>query len=99
MPDSASIDMDHLTKLARIALSEEEKARFGGELGTILNYFDQLKSVDVSGVEPSAHAFPVYNVLREDVPGPSLDVEMLLRIAPQSRDRQVVVPRVVDDEG
>lgn len=91
--------MDHLAKLARIALTEEEKGRFGGELGTILNYFDQLKNAVVSDVEPSAHAFPVYNVLREDVPGPSLDVEMLLRIAPQARDRQVAVPRVVDDEG
>ncbi len=99
MSEPASIDMDHLAKLARIALTAEEKARFGGELGTILNYFDQLKTVNVDGVEPSAHAFPVYNVLREDVPGPSLDVEMLLRIAPQARDRQVVVPRVVDDEG
>lgn len=91
--------MDHLAKLARIALTEEEKAHFSGQLGTILNYFDQLKSVNMDGVEPSAHAFPVYNILRGDEPGPALDVEALLRIAPASRDNQVLVPRVVDDEG
>lgn len=99
MAQTSTIDMNHLAKLARIALSEEEKARFGRELSVILDYFDQLKAVNVGGVEPSSHAFPVYNILRDDTPGPTLDIAALQRIAPAFRDEQVVVPRVVDDEG
>ncbi|MDR2430053.1 MAG: Asp-tRNA(Asn)/Glu-tRNA(Gln) amidotransferase subunit GatC [Puniceicoccales bacterium] len=94
-----SIDMDHLAKLARIALAEDEKTRFGAQLGDIVRYFDQLKSVDTDGVEPSAHAFPVYNMLRPDATGPTLNITALRRIAPAFRDNQVVVPRIVDDEG
>lgn len=91
--------MDHLAKLARIALTEDEKARFGVQLGDIVRYFDQLNTVNVEGVEPSAHAFPVHNVLRPDATGPTLEVGALERIAPAFRDGQVVVPRIVDDEG
>jgi aspartyl-tRNA(Asn)/glutamyl-tRNA(Gln) amidotransferase subunit C len=98
-PTRADINIDHLAKLARIALGDAEKARLAGELGLILDYFEQLKSVDVSGVEPSAHAFPVYNILRDDTPGPTLGADALRRIAPEFRDDCVVVPRVVDDEG
>jgi aspartyl-tRNA(Asn)/glutamyl-tRNA(Gln) amidotransferase subunit C len=99
MPSSESIDIDHLAKLARIALSDAEKTRLTGELGVILDYFKKLETADVAGVEPSAHAFPVFNVLREDAPGPVLDTAALAGIAPAFRDDQVVVPRVVDDEG
>ncbi|MDR2845469.1 MAG: Asp-tRNA(Asn)/Glu-tRNA(Gln) amidotransferase subunit GatC [Puniceicoccales bacterium] len=98
-PSAASIDLEHLAKLARIALSDAEKIRFGKELDTILSYFKQLDEVVVEGVEPSAHAFPVYNVLRDDTSGPTLDTAVLQRIAPAFRDEQVAVPRVVDDEG
>lgn len=90
--------MEHIAKLARIALSEREKTRFSRELGAILNYFDILKSVNVDGVEPSAHAFPVYNVLRDDTTAPMLDTAALQRIAPAFHDDQVLVPRVVDAE-
>ncbi|MDR2862828.1 MAG: Asp-tRNA(Asn)/Glu-tRNA(Gln) amidotransferase subunit GatC [Puniceicoccales bacterium] len=93
------IDINHLAKLARIALSDEEKIRFAHELGGILSYFEQLKQVNVEGVAPSAHAFPVYDMLREDEAGPLLDTDALQRIAPAFRDAQVVVPRIVDDEG
>ncbi|MDR1498016.1 MAG: Asp-tRNA(Asn)/Glu-tRNA(Gln) amidotransferase subunit GatC [Puniceicoccales bacterium] len=98
-PARTDINIDHLTKLARIALSDEEKLRFAGELCLILDYFEQLKSVDVSGVEPSAHPFPVFNVLRDDAAGPMLGADALRLIAPVFRDDCVVVPRIVDDEG
>lgn len=90
--------MEHIANLARIALTAEEKTRFSRELGAILDYFDILKSVNVDGVEPSAHAFPVYNVLRDDASAPTLDTAALQRIAPAFRDDQILVPRVVDDE-
>lgn len=99
MSQTSKIDIDHLSKLARIALTEDEKKRFAEQLGTILDYFEQIKSVNVDGVEPSAHPFPVYNILRDDESGPMLDTEVFMKIAPASRDHQVMVPRVVDDEG
>ena len=83
-------------RLARIALTPEEKARFPRRLGDVLTYIAQLKEVDVSGVEPTAHAFPVYNVWAEDVPQPGLPVEDALRNAPAQRDNMIVVPKVVE---
>jgi aspartyl-tRNA(Asn)/glutamyl-tRNA(Gln) amidotransferase subunit C len=97
----AAIDIDHLAKLARIALSDSEKQRFAGELVTVVRYFGELQGVDTEGVEPSAHAFPVFNVLREDTADTAgiLDAAALEKIAPAFREEQVLVPRVVDDEG
>lgn len=92
-----NIDLDHVSALARISLSAEEKAKFAGDFKTILGFFEKLNAVDVSALEPCAHAFPIYNVLRDDVPAETLPVETLLRNAPASKEDQIVVPRVVDD--
>jgi aspartyl-tRNA(Asn)/glutamyl-tRNA(Gln) amidotransferase subunit C len=103
MPSSANINIEYLAKLARIALNEDEKRRFANELEIILKYFQELDNPEVAGkvagITPSAHAFPVFNTLREDQPGPLLDTDALAKIAPAFRDAQVLVPRVVDDEG
>jgi aspartyl-tRNA(Asn)/glutamyl-tRNA(Gln) amidotransferase subunit C len=88
--------LDHVANLARIELTPEEKARFATQLGDVLAYVEQLNEVDVSGVEPTAHAFPVVNVWAADVPEPGLSVEDALRNAPEKRDNMFVVPRVVD---
>lgn len=93
----SEIDLDHVSALARIELTAEEKAKFSGDFQTILGFFEKLGSVDVSRLEPCAHAFPVYNVLREDVPAETLPVEALAKNAPAFKDDQIVVPRVVDD--
>jgi aspartyl-tRNA(Asn)/glutamyl-tRNA(Gln) amidotransferase subunit C len=97
---SASIDIAHLANLARIALTGDEQQRLAGELQNVLNYFAELNSVDTEGVEPSAHAFPVFNIIREDTadPASALDADAIASIAPAFRDDQVVVPRVVDAE-
>jgi aspartyl-tRNA(Asn)/glutamyl-tRNA(Gln) amidotransferase subunit C len=94
--DPAGLDIDQVAKLARIALTAEEKARFSEQLGEILAHVEQLKEVDVTGVEPTAHAFPVTNVWADDVPRPSLPVEAALRNAPARRDNMIVVPKVVE---
>ncbi|MCR5184250.1 MAG: Asp-tRNA(Asn)/Glu-tRNA(Gln) amidotransferase subunit GatC [Opitutales bacterium] len=91
------IDLDHVAALARIELSAEEKVKFSGDFQTILGFFEKLGAVDVSRLEPCAHAFPVYNVLREDVPAETLPIEALEKNAPAFRDGQIVVPRIVDD--
>ncbi len=96
MSQAPHIDIDHLANLARIALTPDEKARFSAQLDDVLGYIEQLKSVDVSGVEPTAHATPVFNVLQDDVARPGLSVEDALRNAPARRDQGVLVPRVVE---
>ncbi|MDR3229760.1 MAG: Asp-tRNA(Asn)/Glu-tRNA(Gln) amidotransferase subunit GatC [Puniceicoccales bacterium] len=95
----ATLDIEHIAKLARLALGEDEKQHLASQLAGVVSHFDELNAINVDGVEPSAHAFPIFNVLREDTPGPLLDPEALARIAPAFRDGQVAVPRVVDDEG
>lgn len=93
------MNIDKLAHLARIELTPDEKHKIAGQLDSILGYFEQLKSVNVDGVKPSAHAFEVFADLRADEPGPTLDIDAFLRNAPASRDHQVLVPRVVDDAG
>lgn len=97
MSEPTQINLDHVSALARIELSDAEKQKFAGDFQTILGFFEKLNAVDVSALEPCAHAFPVYNVLREDVPAETLPVDALLQNAPASRENQIVVPRVVDD--
>ena len=96
MPRPDDLKLDHVANLARIELTAEEKARFASQLGDVLAYIAQLNEVDVSRVEPTAHAFPVVNVWAADVPQPGLAVEDALRNAPQARDNMFVVPRVVE---
>ncbi|HTB79984.1 MAG TPA: Asp-tRNA(Asn)/Glu-tRNA(Gln) amidotransferase subunit GatC [Opitutaceae bacterium] len=96
MPQPADFNIDHLASLARLALTAEEKARFSAQISDVLAYIAQLKEVDVSGVEPTAHAFPLFNVWAEDMPQPGLPVDVALRNAPAQRDHMIVVPKVVE---
>lgn len=94
---SSNIDIDYVAKLARIELGEEEKKKFSAQLGQVLEYFEKLSAVDVSGVEPSAHAHALCNVWREDEAEPAMGVEDALMNAPKKRENQIVVPKVVDE--
>jgi aspartyl-tRNA(Asn)/glutamyl-tRNA(Gln) amidotransferase subunit C len=96
MASAPQLDIEHVAQLARLALTAEEKATFSAQLGSVLHHIEQLAKVDVTGVEPSAHAFAVHNVWQEDVAGPGLKVEDALRNAPAQRDHMVVVPKVVE---
>lgn len=93
---SAPIDIDHLATLSRLALTSEEKMKFAAQLGDIVGYIEKLREVNVDGVEPTAHATPIFNVLQADEPRGGLAVEDALRNAPRQRDNMVVVPRVVE---
>ena len=96
MPDTPDIDIDYVANLARLALTAEEKVTFARQLGDVLAYIEKLKQAEVSGVEPTAHAFDVCNVWAEDVPQPGLSNEDALRNAPAARDGMIVVPKVVE---
>jgi aspartyl-tRNA(Asn)/glutamyl-tRNA(Gln) amidotransferase subunit C len=96
MSQNTDLNLDYVANLARLDLTEAEKARFAEQLGNILHYVDKLKQVDVTGVEPMAHASPVFNVWEADVARPGLPVEAALRNAPAQRQHMVVVPKVVE---
>ncbi|MCK5802055.1 MAG: Asp-tRNA(Asn)/Glu-tRNA(Gln) amidotransferase subunit GatC [Lentisphaeria bacterium] len=76
------IDVKYVADLARIELTDEETETFQREITEIVGYVRLLQEVDVEGIEPTAHAMPVVNVLRDDVPRPSLDRDRVLANAP-----------------
>lgn len=96
MSAPGDFNLDHVAHLARLALTPEEQAKFTAQLGDVLKYIAELKEVDVSGVEATAHAYPVANVWAEDEVKPSLPVAAALRNAPEQRENMVVVPKVVE---
>jgi aspartyl-tRNA(Asn)/glutamyl-tRNA(Gln) amidotransferase subunit C len=96
MSQPAALNIDHVAKLARLALTPEEKATFAQQLGDVLHHIEQLSKVDVTGIEPTAHAFAVENVWADDVARPGLAVELALQNAPAQRDHMIVVPKVVE---
>lgn len=97
MSQVPELNIDDVAHLARLALTDEEKAAFARQLGDVLGYIAKLREVDVSGVEATAHAFPVTNVWREDVASPGFAPAVLNRMAPAARLDQVVVPKVVEE--
>lgn len=97
MANSEQIDLEHLSRLARIELSEAEKATYSGQLQAILGFFGELQQVDVAGIEPMAHPFDVSGPLRPDEPAQPWAPARALSNAPQAREDQVVVPKVVED--
>ena len=96
MPSAPDLNLDHVAQLARLALTPAEKAQFATQLGDVLHHIGQLAKVDVTGIEPTAHAFPVVNVWAADAAQPGLPVEAALKNAPAQRDHMIVVPKVVE---
>ena len=93
---AVEIDVKYVAHLARLSLSPEEEQKMGEQLGNILGYIEKLKEVDVTGVEPTAHAFPLVNVTRPDVVRPSLSNEEALRNAPATANGLFIVPKIVE---
>jgi len=93
---AAEIDVKYVAHLARIALSPEEEQQLSTQLGNILGYIEKLKEADVSGVEPTAHAFPLVNVTRPDEVRESLSNEDALRNAPAKANGLFMVPKIVE---
>jgi aspartyl-tRNA(Asn)/glutamyl-tRNA(Gln) amidotransferase subunit C len=90
------IDVKYVAHLARLELSPEEEKTIGAQLADILGYIDKLKEVDVSGVEPTAHPFPLVNVMRADETRPGLTQEEALRNAPAQANGLFIVPKIVE---
>jgi aspartyl-tRNA(Asn)/glutamyl-tRNA(Gln) amidotransferase subunit C len=82
--------------LARLELTDEETATFTRDLTAIVDYVNQLQSVNTDNVEPLAHAVELANVFRADEPAESLPVDQALANAPQRQDDFYAVPAVLD---
>jgi aspartyl-tRNA(Asn)/glutamyl-tRNA(Gln) amidotransferase subunit C len=93
---ATELDLQHVAHLARLNLTKEEEQKFGAQLGQILGYIAKLNELDVSQVEPTAHAMPLVNVTRLDEMRPSLSNEQALRNAPASANGLFVVPKIVE---
>ena len=93
---AADFDVKYVAHLARLALTPDEEKKLGAQLGQILGYVEELKQVDVTGVEPTAHAVPMVNVTRADEIRPSLPHDEALRNAPKQAGGLFVVPKIVE---
>jgi aspartyl-tRNA(Asn)/glutamyl-tRNA(Gln) amidotransferase subunit C len=93
---AVDIDVNYVAHLARLSLSPDEAQKFGAQLANVLGYIEKLREVDVSGIEPTAHAFPLVNVTRDDVIAPSLEHEEALRNAPAQANGLFIVPKIVE---
>jgi aspartyl-tRNA(Asn)/glutamyl-tRNA(Gln) amidotransferase subunit C len=90
-------DVEHVARLARLALSEVELERMQEQLSGILAYIDTLRALDTAGVEPTSHAVPVVNVMREDATRPCLPQDVALAGAPDRSGALFRVPRIIED--
>ena len=90
------LDVAHIANLARLHLDQDEIATFQGQLDKILAYVEKLNELDVNGIEPTAHASPVFDVMRDDVARPGFGIEKALRNAPRRVGDQFGVPKVIE---
>ena len=87
-------DVEHVAKLARLELTEEEKEKFAGQLGDVLKYVEQMNEVDTSNVVPMAHAMDFVNVMREDTVNYEQTKAELMKNAPDEEDGFFKVPKI-----
>jgi aspartyl-tRNA(Asn)/glutamyl-tRNA(Gln) amidotransferase subunit C len=93
---SDQFDVRYVAQLARLDLSESEIAKFQSQLGQVLAHVEKLRGVDVSDVEPTAHANQVVNAFRPDEPRDWFTAEDALANAPRSANGLFVVPKVIE---
>jgi aspartyl-tRNA(Asn)/glutamyl-tRNA(Gln) amidotransferase subunit C len=89
-------DIQYVAHLARLTLTPQEEQKLGAQLAGILGYIEKLKQLDVSLVEPTAHAVPLANVFRPDEIRGSLSNDEALRNAPAKANGLFIVPKIVE---
>ena len=94
--NKAVIDVAYVAELARLELSDEDKAIFQPQLENIVKYVEKISSVDVSNVPPTMHGRTIVNALREDVVRPSMDRELALGNAPLRSATEFTLPKIVE---
>ena len=91
-------DVAHVARLARLRLTDAELDEFTPQLAAVLEHAEDVESLDVDGVEPMTHPYPLVNVLREDAVGPTLARDEVLAAAPSAEDGQFRVPPILGEE-
>ncbi len=86
-----------MARLARLALTDEELARYTTQLASVLEHAADIEALDIEGVPPTAHPFPLVNVLREDVPRPGSDRDEILSQAPEVESDRFRIPRILGE--
>ena len=99
-PTTAALTPDevaHIATLARLALTPEELERYAAQLSTVLEHVETIRRLDIADVPPTAHAYPVSDVLRADEVRPCLGAEAALAAAPAVEDERFRVPRILGE--
>lgn len=91
-----SDDVKKVALLSRLELTDDEIEGQRGHLNGLLAQFDKLQELNVTGLEPTSHPYPMTNVLRNDAVVPSLSRDLVLANAPEKRDGCFVVPRIME---
>jgi aspartyl-tRNA(Asn)/glutamyl-tRNA(Gln) amidotransferase subunit C len=91
-----NISIEHLSRLARLALTEEETSRYEKQLDNILHYVEKLNELDTTGIEPTSHVISISNVMRDDTLRPSLNREDALMNAPDKTEAFYRVPKIIE---
>lgn len=89
-------DVEHVAKLSRLKLKEEQKQKFTHQLNTILEYIEKLNKLDTSKIESTSHVVPLANVRRKDLKKPSFPVEEILKNAPDKERGYFKVPPIIE---
>jgi aspartyl-tRNA(Asn)/glutamyl-tRNA(Gln) amidotransferase subunit C len=90
-------EVEHVARLGRLELAEDEMERMTAQLDAILGYIDKLNALDTRRVEPTTTVIPMVSVMRDDIVRPSLDRETALANAPDREDAFFRVPRIIED--
>ncbi|MGB8354032.1 MAG: Asp-tRNA(Asn)/Glu-tRNA(Gln) amidotransferase subunit GatC [Chthoniobacteraceae bacterium] len=93
---NSDLDVRYIAQLARLTLSEKEIETFQSQLSQVLKYVEKLREVDTTGVEPTAHTNPLYNVFRKDESRDWLTAEQALANAPRQANGLFVVTKVLE---
>lgn len=89
-------EIEHIALLARLSLSDEEKEMFGSQLSSILEYMEKLNELDTTAVQPTSHVLSLHNVMREDLPRPSISRNDALSNAPAHTENFYRVPKIIE---
>jgi aspartyl-tRNA(Asn)/glutamyl-tRNA(Gln) amidotransferase subunit C len=90
-------DVAHVARLAKLSLTDEELDLFTGQLAAVLDHARDVEALDVADVPPTAHPYPLRNVLRPDEVVPCLDRDEVLRAAPDAEAGRFRVPPVLGE--
>ena len=92
----SAADVEHVARLARLELGDEEKTLFASQMDAILAYVEKLKELNTDDIQPTSHAVPMENAFRADTTTPSIGITKALGNAPDRADSFFRVPKVIE---